>query len=114
MIYTGAIGKSLKKHFITALRLPLHPSAGQPNDLYNPRSKSPLSRAALAFVHAGLESSTTQKKWLDEFPKKINRVSANLLERIQGLTIKKPFFPPGMRLYSTQLYFSDDDRSCNT
>ena len=109
MIYKGAIGTSLKEHFIAALRLPLHPSAGQPNDPYNPNSKSPLSNAALAFVHGGFKYTSTQKKWVDNlnFPEKINHVAASLLEEVQGLKIQSPFKPRGMRLYSTQLYFSD-------
>ena len=107
MIYKGAIGQSLQKHFITALRLPLHPSAGIPNEPYNSNSKSPLSNAALVFVHAGLKFSKTQKKWLDNFPEKINKASASLLKWVQGLKITKPFHPPSMRLYVTQLYFCD-------
>ena len=108
-IYKGNIGKSLKKHFIAALRLPLHPLAGKPNQPYDPatKDKSPLSHAALAFVHAGF--SLKHRTLLDRFPETINRVSASLLETMQNWYPtpiaypyelgEKPRSPPCMHLY---------------
>lgn len=85
-IYTGKIGSSLKDHFIAALRLPLHPLAGKPNQPYDPeKAKSPLSDAALAFVHAGF--STEYPGLLVRFPETINKASSSLLEIVQN---KKP------------------------
>ena len=102
MIYEGAIGQSLKKHFITALRLPLHPSAGKPNEPYDKDKKSPLSNAALLFVHGGMAPVPSQAQWLAGFPKDINEVSADLLKKMQTLNPlpkKVPFKLPCMRLY---------------
>ncbi|KAF8694551.1 hypothetical protein AX14_002011 [Amanita brunnescens Koide BX004] len=105
MIYEGAIGQSLKKHFITALRLPLHPSAGKPNEPYNKDKKSPLSNAALLFVHGGMAPVPSQAQWLAGFPKDINEVSADLLKKMQTLNplpkkvpFKLPSFTPAEML----------------
>ena len=107
-IYEGEIGTSLKEHFITALRLPLHPLAGEPNQPYDSakKDKSPLSHAALAFVHAGFSSKHNQL-W-DRFPETINRVSASLLNKVQTCEPRPKVYrdkswelnkPPCMRLY---------------
>jgi hypothetical protein len=108
-IYEGEIGTSLKEHFLTALRLPLHPLAGkQPNDPYVPtEGESPLAHAALAFVHAGF--SLKYRQFLERFPETINQVSTSLLERVQACAPRPPVFrggkhgspryPPCMHLY---------------
>ena len=107
-IYKGEIGISLKKHFITALRLPLHPLAGEPNQPCDPANESPLSDAALAFVHAGFSSKDSNL--LDRFPERINQVTASLLEKVQAQVeppkaypfnrdVPMPTKPPCMRPY---------------
>lgn len=115
-LFTGKIGISLREHFITALRLPLHPWAGEPNEPYvmkNP--EPPLSRAAVAFVHAGF--SRMCYRLLERFPEKINEASASLLEKVQNCkpmyavfdkdSYDRPFLPPRMRLYIPLNCFSD-------
>jgi hypothetical protein len=106
-IYTGEIGQSLKEHFLTALRLPLHPLAGKhPNDPYVPtEGESPLAHAALAFVHAGF--SLKYPQFLERFPEKINQVSTSLLKKVQTHDpqraawgkYNRPTRPHCMRLY---------------
>lgn len=115
-IFEGKIGVSLRDHFITALRLPLHPWAGEPNEPYvmkNP--EPPLSRAALAFVHAGF--SRQCYILLERFPEKINQASASLLQKVQACqpirtvfdknSRQRPFLPPRMRLYIPLNCFAD-------
>jgi hypothetical protein len=95
MLKTGRIGQSWANHYISASRLPLHPSLGLPNTPYplTPRQvllndgsvgihgvDPQLSHAALAFVHGGLAPGYG---CLTPFPSCINRVSKSLLQKLQ-------------------------------
>lgn len=82
MLQKGLIGKAWQQNYsITVSRVPLHPFAGQVNLDYNPSAEnsSPLSRAALSFVHGGLSPSYGQ---LTPYPSRINSVGARLLQRL--------------------------------
>jgi hypothetical protein len=98
----GQIGQSWANDYISASRLPLHPSLGPPNTPYplTPRQvlldngtvgfpvvDPQLSHAALAFVHGGLAPGYGCST---PFPSCINRVSKSLLQKLQktlGVTL---------------------------
>jgi hypothetical protein len=96
MLTTGRIGRSWAKHYISASRLPLHPSLGPPNTPYSlpgpvqlhiqkdgdtiHEVNHPLSHTALAFVHGGLGPTYT---CLTPFPSRINDISKSLLLKLQ-------------------------------
>ena len=90
MITTGRIGKTWAANYSTTSRLPLHPSLGSPNTDFDPfsaASKSPLSHAAVSFVHGGLAPNYPD---LTPFPSRINALGSSLLRKLQ----KRPFPPP--------------------
>lgn len=80
----GSIGQSWKENYMTASRLPFHPSLGLPNTPYPSDSasvdESALSHAALSFVHGGLSPTYSR---LTPFPAAINDVASSLLHRLQ-------------------------------
>ena len=81
MLSTGRIGKSWAANYTTASRLPLHPSLGPPNTDYDPYDSSPLSHAAISFVHGGLAPSYPD---LTPFPSRINELGHSLLRKLQA------------------------------
>jgi len=116
MITTGRIGRSWRKNYTTASRLPLHPSIGPPNTPYPPSIFSfgiqkeddglqwrhehdeddPMSHAAISFVHGGLSPSYPE---LSPFPTRINEISDSLLEKLQDRKQPPPHPPhpyPGL------------------
>ncbi|OBZ72636.1 Fatty acid synthase subunit alpha [Grifola frondosa] len=111
MLMTGQIGRSWAVNYTTAGRLPLHPSLGEPNTDYDTAlDSSPLSHAALSFVHGGLAPSYPD---LTPFPSRINDLASSLLYKLQHRTPPLPHPPhpyPGLpadatlaeqRLYET-------------
>lgn len=87
MIATGKIGRAWAQNYSTASRLPLHPSLGPSNTDYPPTgdareiiTNSPLSHAAISFVHGGLAPAYPQ---LSPFPSAINALSKSLLHKLQ-------------------------------
>ncbi|KIP07649.1 hypothetical protein PHLGIDRAFT_105415 [Phlebiopsis gigantea 11061_1 CR5-6] len=80
MIMTGRIGKQWATNYTTTSRVPLHPSLGEPNTDYDPSSASPLSHAAMSFVHGGLAPNYPD---LTPFPSKINNLGHSLLKKLQ-------------------------------
>ncbi|KZT29760.1 Metallo-dependent phosphatase [Neolentinus lepideus HHB14362 ss-1] len=93
VIMTGWIGKTWAANYTTTSRLPLHPSLGPPNTDYPPASPranapSPISHAAISFVHGGLAPTYPH---LTPFPSHINRISSSLLSKLQN---RRPFPPP--------------------
>ncbi|KAF8718616.1 hypothetical protein AX14_011694 [Amanita brunnescens Koide BX004] len=128
MISTGKIGQTWATNYITALRLPLHPSMGPPNtpypastlndqnenvagdnyDYVDQEESHPLSHAALSFVHGGL--SPTYRN-LAPFPTRINELSASLLRKSQDRKQPRPCppqpcpdLPPGATDEEEELY----------
>ncbi|KAF9557428.1 Metallo-dependent phosphatase [Agrocybe pediades] len=116
MLSSGRIGRSWRKNYTTASRLPLHPSIGPPNTPYPPSLFSfgiqkdddglqfrhghdeddPLSHAAISFVHGGLSPSYPE---LSPFPTRINEISDSLLEKLQDRKQPPPHPPnpyPGL------------------
>lgn len=90
MITTGRIGKTWATNYTTTSRLPLHSSLGAPNTDYDPFSKvsqTPLSHAAISFVHGGLAPDYPD---LTPFPSRINHLGSSLLRKLQS----RPFPPP--------------------
>ncbi len=88
MLSTGRIGRSWRQNYTTTSRLPLHPSLGPPNtDFDSEAPLSPLTHAALSFVHGGL-SPTFQH--LTPYPSRINELGRSLLHKLQS----RPFPPP--------------------
>ncbi|KAI0775197.1 Metallo-dependent phosphatase-like protein [Trametes elegans] len=115
MLSTGRIGRSWAANYTTSSRLPLHPSLGPPNTNYDPEtdyvSVSPLSHAAISFVHGGLAPTYPD---LAPFPSRINELSSSLLHKLQHRTQPPPHPPnpyPGLPQDATQaeqrLYGSD-------
>ena len=89
MLQSGRIGRAWQQNYTVASRVPLHPSMG-PTDLdYDPstESNSPLSRAALSFVHGGLSPTYEH---LTPYPSRINELGARLLQRL----MEQEFPPP--------------------
>lgn len=88
---TGRIGKRWAHNYTTTSRLPLHPSLGEPNTDYDPSAKSPLSHAAMSFVHGGL---APQYPDLTPFPSKINNLGHSLLRKLQQRSPPPSPHPP--------------------
>jgi len=92
MLSTGHIGRAWAQNYSTASRLPLHPSLGPSNTDYPPAvasedenarsvaTRSPLSHAAISFVHGGLAPTYPQ---LTPYPSAINALSKSLLHKLQ-------------------------------
>ncbi|KAI0091237.1 Metallo-dependent phosphatase-like protein [Irpex rosettiformis] len=76
----GRIGKTWAANYTTTSRLPLHPSLGPPNTDYDPTDDSPLSHAAVSFVHGGLAPDYPD---LTPFPSRINELGSSLLYKLQ-------------------------------
>ncbi|KAI0749773.1 Metallo-dependent phosphatase [Daedaleopsis nitida] len=96
MLSTGRIGRSWATNYTTTSRLPLHPSLGSPNTDYDPSSSSPLSHAAISFVHGGLAPTYSD---LTPFPSRINQISSSLLHKLQSRPQPPPHPPnpyPGL------------------
>jgi len=98
MLTVGRIGKSWAANYTVTSRLPLHPSIGSANTDYDPSSAStsPLSHAALSFVHGGLAPSYPD---LTPFPSRINALGHSLLRKLQARTPPPPHPPhayPGL------------------
>lgn len=91
MLTSGRIGKSWAANYTTTSRLPLHPSLGAPNTDYDPSSPSPLSHAALSFVHGGLSPTYGD---LTPFPSRINALAQSLLRKLQTQTPPPSPHPP--------------------
>lgn len=111
MLSTGRIGRSWAANHSTTSRLPLHPSLGPPNTDYDPSHPSPLSHAAISFVHGGLAPTYPD---LTPFPSRINEISSSLLHKLQHRTQPPPHPPnpyPGLPHDATvaeqRLYSSD-------
>lgn len=88
---SGWLGKTWRANYTVTSRLPLHPSLGEANADYVPGSDSPLSHAALSFVHGGISPT-----YLDAtpYPSRINELGSSLLRKLQ--TRKQPTpHPPG-------------------
>ncbi|TCD64914.1 hypothetical protein EIP91_003450 [Steccherinum ochraceum] len=88
MLSTGRIGKSWAANYTTTSRLPLHASLGPPNTDYDPNDTSPLSHAAISFVHGGLSPTYSD---LTPFPSRINDLGHSLLRKLQ---FQHPLPPP--------------------
>lgn len=73
-------GKSWAANYTTTSRLPLHSSLGLPNTDYDPTDDSPLSHAAVSFVHGGLAPNYPD---LTPFPSRINQLGDSLLYKLQ-------------------------------
>lgn len=109
MLAHGALGKSWAANYTTTSRLPLHPSLGPPNTDYPPSSpsspllSSPLSHAAISFVHGGLAPTYPA---LSPFPSHINGLSSSLLHKLQHQSpLPKPHPPnpyPGLPQGATE------------
>lgn len=91
MLATGHIGRAWAQNYSTASRLPLHPLLGPSNTDYPPiavegqdvntfLTRSPLSHAAISFVHGGLAPTYPQ---LTPYPSAINALSRSLLYKLQ-------------------------------
>ena len=115
MLSTGRIGRSWAANYTTTSRLPLHPSLGPPNTDYDPSSpqmsSSPLSHAAISFVHGGLAPTYPD---LTPFPSRINELSSSLLRKLQDRPQPPPHPPnpyPGLprdaTLAEQRLYGAD-------
>lgn len=92
MLQKGRIGKAWQQNYSITSRVPLHPSMG-PTDLdYDPstESTSPLSRAALSFVHGGLSPTYEH---LTPYPSRINALGARLLQRLMDREFPEPHPP---------------------
>ena len=79
-LMTGRIGKSWAANYTTTSRLPLHHSLGVANTDYDPTDSSPLSHAAISFVHGGLAPNYPD---LTPFPSRINELGSSLLHKLQ-------------------------------
>lgn len=88
---TGRLGKRWAKNYTTTSRLPLHSSLGDPNTDYDPSDKSPLSHAAVSFVHGGLAPNYPD---LTPFPSKINNLGHSLLYKLQHRSPPPAPHPP--------------------
>ncbi|KAF7966135.1 hypothetical protein HWV62_39954 [Athelia sp. TMB] len=95
MISTGLIGRAWAQNYTTTSRLPLHPSLGPPNTDYPSKdataAQSPLSHAAISFLHGGLAPTYPQ---LTPFPSAINSLSSSLLHKLQSQSPYPPPYPP--------------------
>ncbi|CCM03075.1 uncharacterized protein FIBRA_05195 [Fibroporia radiculosa] len=111
MLSSGHIGKSWAANYTVTSRLPLHPSLGEPNVDFDPSNPSPLSHAAVSFVHGGLAPSYPD---LTPFPSHINELGQSLLRKLQARSPPPPHPPnpyPGLPDRATpaerRLYGSD-------
>lgn len=96
MLMTGRIGKRWAKNYTTTSRLPLHSALGPPNTDHDSSLKSPLSHAAISFVHGGLAPTYPD---LTPFPSKINDIGHSLLHKLQHQKPPAPHPPnpyPGL------------------
>lgn len=96
MLSTGRIGRSWAGNYTTTSRLPLHPSLGPPNTDFDPLANSPLSHAAISFVHGGLAPTYPD---ITPFPSRINEISGSLLRKLQQRSAPPPHPPnpyPGL------------------
>ncbi|KZP22815.1 Metallo-dependent phosphatase [Athelia psychrophila] len=99
MLSTGRIGRAWAQNYTSAGRLPLHPSLGPPNTDYAPpapgsgaaQPQTPLSHAALSFVHGGLAPAYPQ---LTPYPSAINALGTTLLAKLHAQTPHPPPHPP--------------------
>jgi hypothetical protein len=98
MFSKGWIGRTWAQNYSTASRLPLHPSIGTSNTDYPPAfnvendiTHSPLSHAAISFVHGGLAPSYPH---LAPYPSAINALSRSLLHKLQIQSPQPPPHPP--------------------
>lgn len=94
MLTTGPIGRAWAQNYTTTSRLPLHPSIGPPNTDYSPKDHSiasPLSHAAISFLHGGLAPTYPQ---LTPFPSAINALSSSLLHKLQSQSPQPAPYPP--------------------
>ena len=95
MLTTGRIGRAWAQNYTSAGRLPLHPSLGPPNTDYVPTepnaTKTPLSHAALSFVHGGLAPAYPQ---LTPYPSAINKLGESLLAKLYAQAPQPPPHPP--------------------
>ncbi|KAF7972475.1 hypothetical protein HWV62_17898 [Athelia sp. TMB] len=95
MLTTGRIGRAWAQNYTSAGRLPLHPSLGPPNTDYLPvepnAKKTPLSHAALSFVHGGLAPAYPQ---LTPYPSAINKLGESLLAKLYAQAPQPPPHPP--------------------
>ncbi|KAF8340427.1 Metallo-dependent phosphatase-like protein [Cantharellus anzutake] len=95
IISTGWIGAAWRTNYTITSRLPLHPSLGPPNTDYTP-SGSPLSHAALSFVHGGISPTFMQAT---PYPSRINNLGSSLLSKLQRRKQPPPHPPnpyPGL------------------
>ena len=81
MLAHGALGKSWAANYTSTARVPLHPSLGSSNTDHDPASSSPLSHAAISFVHGGLAPTYGD---LTPFPSRINTLASSLLKKLQN------------------------------
>jgi len=89
---TGEIGRAWAQNYSTASRLPLHPSIGTSNSDYPPAVQhSPLSHAAISFVHGGLAPTYPH---LTPYPSAINGLSRSLLHKLQFQSPQPSPHPP--------------------
>lgn len=98
LLSSGWVGQTWRTNYTVTTRLPLHPSLGPPNTDYNPSTtkSSPLSHAALSFVHGGISPTYSQAT---PYPSKINALGASLLHKLQSRTQPPPHPPnpyPGL------------------
>jgi len=98
MLSTGHIGRAWAQNYSTTSRLPLHPSLGPSNTDYPPQfninddiTRSPLSHAAISFVHGGLAPTYPH---LTPYPSAINTIARSLLHKLQSQTPQPPPHPP--------------------
>lgn len=98
MLSKGQIGRAWAQNYSTASRLPLHPSLGPSNTDYPPvfdaeddPIASPLSHAAISFVHGGLASTYPH---LTPYPSAINALSRSLLHKLQSQWPQPAPHPP--------------------
>jgi hypothetical protein len=97
MLSTGSIGRAWAQNYSTASRLPLHPSLGTWNtdfpasDSSDDIINSPLSHAAISFVHGGLAPTYPH---LTPYPSAINALSRSLLHKLQYQSPQPPPHPP--------------------
>jgi len=97
----GWIGGAWRTNYTITSRLPLHPSLGPPNTDYFVND-SPLSHAALSFVHGGISPTFVQST---PYPSRINKIGSSLLYKLQRKKQPPPHPPhpyPGLPVDSNQ------------
>ena len=101
MLSRGWIGAAWRANYSVTSRVPLHPSLGPPNTDHV-SSNSPLSHAALSFVHGGISPSFAQST---PYPSRINEIASSLLHKLQRRKQPPPHPPhpyPGLPTDSNQ------------